>query len=68
MSYEQLQKLAKNPFYTLSKDQLALLEKYRSEEFKTPVKHPSIVNKHNSAFRVHDPSLKEEKDVKSSRS
>lgn len=66
ISYEQLQKLSKNPFYTLSAKELALLEEYRAERYSPPKKHNTSFNKHGFTPPLHNPKLEEADDVQAS--
>lgn len=50
MSFEQLEKLANNPSYTLNDKQLARLEHLRSQRFKPFEKQELKVKKHNTYF------------------
>lgn len=62
MSYEQLEKLSKNPFYTLNKKELELLEKYRAERYQPPKRHSTKFNKNGYQPPKHDVKLPEEDD------
>lgn len=60
MSYEQLQKLVKNPFYNLNAKELALLEEYRRQRYQPPKKHTTSFNKHSYTPPKDIPKLEEE--------
>lgn len=64
MSYEQLEKLSKNPFYTLSEEQLRLLEEYRAKHYNTPRRHTNKFSKHNFNLNKHQFKLSEDDDAK----
>jgi hypothetical protein len=51
MSLEQLEKLAANPFYTLSDEQIAQLEEYRKQKFEPFEKQSLNIKKHNTYFK-----------------
>lgn len=53
MPLEQLEQLAKNPYYVMSRDQLAQLEEYRANKYKPFKKHVSSFEKNSSKFLVN---------------
>jgi hypothetical protein len=66
MKIEQLEQLAKNPFYKMSHAQLEQLAAYRNKKFKADEKNAVV--KHSTKFTKHNPNLKEEDErIKSSR-
>lgn len=62
VSYEQLEKLSKNPFYTLNAKELAQLKEYRQERYQPPKKHLTTFNKHGYLPEFHNPKLEETDD------
>lgn len=65
MKIEQLEQLARNPFYKMSREQLEQLATYRNRKFKADEKNTVV--KHTTKFTKHNPNLKEEDERKSSR-
>jgi hypothetical protein len=53
MPIEQLEQLAKNPYYVMSQEQLAQLEDYRANKYKPFKKHVSSFEKNSSTFKVN---------------
>ncbi len=53
MPIEQLEQLAKNPYYVMNQDQLAQLEEYRASKYKPFKKHVSSFEKNSSKFNVN---------------
>lgn len=53
---EQLIRLAQNPFYKMSQDQLEQLEAYNQQ-----VLHDTTIEKHDTTVQKHDPKPKEGK-------
>lgn len=53
MPIEQLEQLAKNPFYVMNQKQLAQLEAYKSTKYKPFKKHVSSFEKNSSTFKVN---------------
>lgn len=58
MNIQTLLKLAQNPFFKLSPEQLKQLEDYRQN-----LKHDPSIKKHDPISKKHNPKLKDEKDV-----
>ena len=50
MPIEQLEKLARNPFYTLSEEQIKQLEEYRKQKFEPFEKQNIKLKRHNGDF------------------
>ena len=53
MPIEQLEQLAKNPYYVMSQEQLKQLEEYRASKYKPFKKHVSSFEKNSHAFKVN---------------
>lgn len=53
MPIEQLEQLAKNPYYVMNQDQLAQLEEYRSNKYKPFKKQVSSFKKNSQDFKVN---------------
>lgn len=53
MSLEQLEQLASNPFYVMSKEQLADLEEYQMQKYQPFKKHVSSFKKNVQAVNKH---------------
>lgn len=62
VSYDQLIKLSKNPFYTLNEKELAELEQYRMERYQAPKKNLNVFEKHEYTPNLHDVKLEESDD------
>lgn len=60
MTYEQLERLAKNPYYKLNQQQLEELEEYRRQRYQPPATHSKKPIKHSTSFTKHNPKLEEE--------
>lgn len=64
MGLDQLERMAKNPTYKMSKEQLDRLEELRMERYVTrkhpfgPVKHDTSIVKHNPT--IEDPGVSDE--------
>lgn len=55
MNLETLLKLSQNPHYQMSKEQLEMLEKYRT------VKHIPTIPKHDPAVPKHNPKMEQKR-------
>lgn len=56
MNTTTLLKLASNPFYKLSEEQLKQLEEYRNSK----VKHSTQFKRHDTKIKIHDPKMPQE--------